>query len=426
MINFPFIPFFIILAAFFLSINFFTKYFVSKLFISMYVVSTVFYGIFGVWYWLELGGGSFLGLNWSEELSSVPWVFSAVGVFVIVLSSYFDKFLRRNRSYGLDGSSSKSATVSFVLMAVGIFACAYTYLVGSTLKENGMELTQDPFALILYQFSDIPIAVVLYKIAQKNVSIKWKVSIFLYLLYALIIGFRYRLILLAFPLLILWFATSDKSKFRKITLSISGFLLLIAVFAILTISRSKFSGVDLDAILTADGEMLLYGLFADTNILFGWLSAKSIFGRTIDFVGMQPIYDMFIQFVPRFLYPEKDLYRHLWDVNYGLGGTDEAYYSGTAMPYFGEYYASAGYGSMLIGVFLYVALTFYMLRKIIRRSVTYREMIVGCSLIVVFMGYYYFSRGSIGQIFKGLVFIVFPYYYLVSSGRYFNKNINDK
>lgn len=408
------LPFAVTLLAYWFVFSNFVKSFPGKLFITIYTVSSIYYSIFGVWYWTTFQDGAFLKVDWNDELTEFPWLFLLVAILVYALSGFLDKYIVFKKINHSCEEPKKAADFSLLMITLGFFACAYVYIVGGALVEAGdYTLSGDSFVLILYQFSDIPIAVFLYKFSVGRLSREWKLGILIYLVYAIYVGFRYKLILLLFPLLILWFFTSETSMFKKSVYLFLGFVLIVCLFSVLTISRTKIGGVDFDALDGAGIDDYLYGLFAETNILFGLASSKFMFGREVDYVGMQPFYDVFVQFIPRFIYPDKDLYQHLWTVTWGLGASAEAYYSGTAMPYFGEYYACGGYAAVIAGIVFYAGLTFALFRCLANAAQDNRGVVVGGALIAIYMGYYYFSRGSISQISKGIVFIIFPYLYLV-------------
>ena len=48
-------------------------------------------------------------------------------------------------------------------------------------------------------------------------------------------------------------------------------ILGVVFFSVMTISRVKFSGLDWDLIQNADFQDLIYGLFAETNLISDWL-----------------------------------------------------------------------------------------------------------------------------------------------------------
>ena len=83
------------------------------------------------------------------------------------------------------------------------------------------------------------------------------------------------------------------------------------------------------------------------------------------------------------------------------------------MPFFGEYYAAFGWQGVFCGVILYGYFSSKMIILIEKYSLNSISYIYGVSLISFYFGYYYFSRGSISQIFKGAIFIVFVYIFLI-------------
>ena len=187
----------------------------------------------------------------------------------------------------------------------------------------------------------------------------------------------------------------------------------LGLFSFMTIFRTKFEGLSLEGLDDFHFDDLMYGFFAEANIVFGWVSAKSLFGTRIEFVGIDPFLEIVTQLVPRFLNEGKSLYQHLNAVNLALAGSQESLQSGTAMPFFGEYYASFGWIGVVVGTIGYSLFSRYLLYRILSIARSYREYMIGGCLFVVFMAYYYYSRGSIAQISKGFLFIILPYLYLM-------------
>ena len=50
-----------------------------------YAISTVYYGVFGIWYWIEYHGGVFLGNNWSLMLNDISNIFIYTYIMVSFL-----------------------------------------------------------------------------------------------------------------------------------------------------------------------------------------------------------------------------------------------------------------------------------------------------------------------------------------------------
>jgi hypothetical protein len=87
--------------------------------------------------------------------------------------------------------------------------------------------------------------------------------------------------------------------------------------------------------------------------------------------------------------------------------------SGTAMPFFGEYYAAFGWIGMILLVIFYSYSIVKLLNYISKYSNNNRQYIMGCSFVAVYFAYYYYSRGSVAQISKGFVFAFLPFLILL-------------
>ncbi|KTF18948.1 hypothetical protein [Pseudoalteromonas sp. 10-33] len=387
------------------------------MFLTVFTVSTLYYGLLGTWYWIEFKGGWFIGSNWLSEIYLLPTIYITVFIVVAVVTMYkdrtFEPISNFNMTYIESGWTKKTINV---LLLIGLFSSLYVYLKASALSDSSL-ITIDPFLLIFYQFSDVLIAVILFSFgterARKNT---WKVALLMFLLYAIFTGLRYKIALIIGPLLLAFYFNEDANKKQKVGLFIS--LIIVGIFfSVMTVVRSKFSGLDLDAIKYIDLETLLYGLFADANSVFGLASTLSQYGNDLPFVHFKPLIEVFEQFVPRFIYPDKNLYSHLKDIAYGISMSEESLRSGTTVPFFGEYFTMFGWYAVYIGSVLYVFLTIWLFKLVSKYSLNPRQLLIGVGLISVYMGYYYYSRGSMAQIFKGLIFIVYPYIILLRMQR---------
>lgn len=391
------------------------------LFVAIFSVSTIFYGIGGIWYWSEIGDGTFLGVDWQPELraSQLDYlIVHGIVLFSFTLAMGRETVLRDTRYltnseiYSRVNGATRSDESAWAVKALGaitLISSLYVALVGAKLVASGGALTQDPFVLVMYQFSDVGIALLLFKLATAPKSRFWWGMTALYAAYAVMVGFRYRLLLLLGPIALGWFLNSKSHFVIKLTKLLGATLGMVIFFAFMTLFRTKFGGLDIEKTEKVDSYQALYGLFADTNIVFGWLSAKTSFGTIEPYAGIQPILEVFTQFIPRFIYQDKSLYGHLWTVNYWLGASTESLLSGTAMPFFGEYYVCGGVVALLGGACLYGLLAAKMLRSVIGMAPTALTRVYGVSLFALYIGYYYYSRGSMAQIFKGILFVLGAY-----------------
>lgn len=392
--------------------------FAARLFGIVATISTVFYGILGVAYWTEIQGGVFVGSKWLDELSSLPAIF--LGIQLLLFASL--AFFARVANSLLIATSSSSIVAppildplnfkSFrLLLAISLLSAMYTLIVGSKVTEAEAAVTTDPLLLIAYQFSDLGIGLILVGFCSKHHKKFWAIVLLLYLFYATWIGFRYRLVLLAVPLAV-GFAMSSEVRLRtKILVGVPISIGSLAFLSALTLFRSKFGGIDTSSAGSINLEDMLYGTMAETNILFGLAAAVSSFGNNFPYAGLTPVLEVFTQYIPRFLYPNKNLYQHLWDVNYAIAGTQESLMSGTAMPFFGEYFVMGGWSAVVIGTLLYSVFLTLNFRAIERNDSRVYQAAIGAALLAITFGYLYFGRGSVAQISKAYMFVVIPYLY---------------
>lgn len=386
----------------------------ARPYLAFSFVVYLYYCIGGVWYWMDYRYGFFLGADWLGYREFILKIYYAVYLFngaMIVLferSGFFD--ISRGAHAGMVVVAVRSEKIINIMAVAGFVASFYVISRGS----DGLDLeavhSADPFLLILTQCADSLIPIILYKIFTERSGVEkvvWRFAFVYFFLYAAYVGYRYKILLLVAAPVGALLLSKNISILRKFFVIFSG-LIVIFLFTIMTLARKKFGGLDWDAVGTAGPDDLLFGLFAEANILFGLASTFESFGRRVDFVGVTPLIDIFTQWVPRYFYPEKSNYEHLKEIAMGLGNSVEAFASATSQPYFAEYYAMAGWIGLVIGCFCFL---FVLLFSAMRIVINYpeesaRNAILG--LIIVFFGYYYFGRGSIGQISKGYVFIILP------------------
>ncbi len=381
----------------------------------MLFISTFYYGICGPWYWLEYRDGLFLGVSWGNELDRMrDWyvgifVLVSVGIALVNRVTYPAK-LRIESDQEL--IQINSGMTYKALLLLGLVASAYVLIRGGSLAD-GASLTDDPLLLILYQFSDILIAIVLFLISVEGLTKRNITYLFLFVMYGAFVGLRYKVLLVAAPVLIYMFVVVGRNRLPvKVAMVLVG-ICFIGILSLLTIARTKFSGIDVDALSNVEVDDLLHGLFAETNIVFGLAASLNTFGTYREFVGFSPLIDSIVQFVPRFLYPDKSLYSNLDGMLYGLGDSLEAYQSATMMPFFAEYYSMGGMLAVAIGLLSYIVISSVLIVQLRRVAPNFRSLVIGGTLISIFIAYYYYSRGSIPQIFKGIIFICIPYLYLL-------------
>lgn len=394
----------------------------EKVVILTLTISTLYYGVAGIWYWFEYREGVFLGVNWNGDAARITIMYFMCYIFSILSIAFFSKKFAES-SIAILSDPIRSNRVSLLeasLWCIALFSAAYVLLQGGQAAYTN-DVTSDPFLLIMLQFAMMLIPLLLFQASKDNSSLRTWLLISIYIGYCATVGLRTLAVLALFPLAVSHFMRkSHYSTIDKFLIAIVS-VVVVFVFSVYTISRSKFEGIDLALALDADFEDMFYGFFAETNILFGLASSINMFGDKYDYVGWQPIFDSVIQFIPRFLYPEKNLYQHLQIIAYGLGDSSDAYASGTSQPFFAEYYAMGGPVGLVIGFLLYGAVVCGLLKMVEKYRFNSKLYFSWIGLIAIFFAYYYFSRGSVAQIFKGFIFIFLPFIFL-SNGLIRKKN----
>jgi hypothetical protein len=166
--------------------------------------------------------------------------------------------------------------------------------------------------------------------------------------------------------------------------------------------------MDLSQLHGVGFDRVLYGFFADTNILFGISSIVSYVEPNEMFVYFQPILDSFYELLPRFIFPDRETGHQIKTVLDGLL-SEEGINSATTYPYFGEYINMFGYPGYWFGC----VLLGFIVAKVVKKGTFKRHAPLswGCiGLISVLFGYYYVSRGYLPQFVKSQIFILLPFF----------------
>lgn len=388
-----------------------------RVFFSVYTVSTLYYGILGIWYWREIEKGSFVGANWYHELAQLPSIYMALhlltGFFCLLLSPIFKKRsgICVKASSGTVGFGRPLDLVLHWMLGVGFLSSLLVILSGRGGGDDPASSNLGSFFQVFYILADLLIPVILFAFSTHLESKKfWRFALVFFLVYAVFTGLRYKIAIVAGAILLAYTFSRSTTNLRK-GLAFASLACLLLCFSVLTITRVKFAGFDLERL---DTQRIGYGFFADANSCFGLVATLSSYGNQLEFAGATPALEVFQHFVPRFLYPDKSLGSHLADIKYEIARTEESARSGTAVPFFGEYYAMYGWLGVLMGILFYVALTagFLLMSRV--NSVSAKQRLIGAGLVSSFMGYYYFSRGAMVQIAVSSTFIIAPYLLLLA------------
>jgi hypothetical protein len=179
----------------------------------------------------------------------------------------------------------------------------------------------------------------------------------------------------------------------------------------MTLYRSRFMGLDLSVQSENVDTNLVFGLFAESNIIFGLSSIISQYLDKGNYYFLSPIFDALTDLVPRFLMPDREHGLYLQEMTWGFI-SDEGINSKTAYPFIGEFAIMGGWLGISFGIVIYSYLYIFLYRLMAKWSSNKRMFFVGVGLIAAQMGYYHYSRGYLPQMLKSYIFIVLPYIYL--------------
>jgi hypothetical protein len=389
----------------------------DRLFFYVFSIATLYFGVLGPWYWLAVDDGYFININWSDEIWIAQLAYFCSFIFVALLLVFGKK---RNYIPLVPEFKLPASQFEYLFLGAGSACAAYVMLNAKSFALRGIAGMADPLLLMMYQASDMLIPVILFRICRKGFGAENIALIIGFVTYAIFLGYRYKLILFLFPVGMIYFSSGKRFSPARIALVIVGGFLVLGLFTIMTNARAKFGGLALSGSGASDDLLgsgaMLYGFFAESNILFGLCSILKNYTNYSDWVFFTPIISSFLDFIPRALYPDKHLYGYVANMYIGLGGAETST-TGTAYPYFGEYLMSAGWAGMMVGLILYVIGYRFMLVRLLRFAPTKKIMSGGIALLSIFWGYYYFSRGFSPQILKGVVFVLVPYWILMKSRR---------
>lgn len=388
----------------------------DRYFSDVFFASTMYFGVLGPWYWLTYEQGYFLGKNWSLELVYAQIMFGCIFIIAIV----FLVLAKQKRGLPLqtpvDKRNKRKRPLENIMLGSGGLAALYVMINSGSFQTRAAGGASDPLLLILYQFSDILIPLIIFRVARAGYTLKNSTLTALFFGYAIYLGLRYKIVLLAVPLIFMYIQEDGRTKKARLLVAVGAAVGMLGLFSIMTFARSKFGGLALSNTNGFDTKLFLDGFFAETNIVFGLTSILNTFPAIADYVFLTPIADTLTEFIPRYFFPDKHVGRYLAGLYTGLGGGTEATSSGTAYPFFAEYFMMGGFIAVLFGLLFYFYAYHYFSKKIIRFAVgDFR--VGGLALLAIFWGYYYFSRGFTPQLFKGVLFVIVPYILLIRGMR---------
>lgn len=378
------------------------------LLLVMYV-STFYYAIAGPLYWTYAKDGYFLDVLWGEKITYAAVIMVAYSI----LYGFFISFSFFKKKSIKIIPHDPSMRPFWVLFGIATFSIIYVIIMG--VLVGGLNRS-NPLILIFYQFSDLFIPLLLYSLAMKRFSAFNIACLLVFTVYAVLVGFRYKLVLLYFPIILLLLGGRVETfkQLKRRIYGISFAVFILGLFALMTLTRKKFSGLDVSELSGVSSELAIYGLFAESNIIFGLLGVLSEFVDKNNYIFFEPVIDSILELIPKFILSGRTTGSYLMTGANGLV-SEQAIQSGTAYPYFAEFLAMGGHFAAVLGIVLYSTLyRRYSTFCTIAGKVKIEYLTIGLGILAVFFGYYNFSRGYLPQSVKGFIFVVMPYFYLIS------------
>ncbi|MBC1262446.1 hypothetical protein FQK07_14550 [Synechococcus sp. BSF8S] len=220
------------------------------------------------------------------------------------------------------------------------------------------------------------------------------------------LGFRYRLVLLAVPFILLWYITRQRRP--KVAIVAFGAAALIAVAGVVGLTRSYGSGLDLTALEGITTEEVVEAGLQESSVFLTTAGVMQVTPDRYPFVGARPMIATLLFPIPRALYPDKQQAEYLTDATAVVYGS-KALATGSAILNFAEYYLIAGWPSLiamslLLGWLLRCLWNWFLVR--------YQEPFAQV-LYVLSATYLYVvvSRGYLPQVVMLFVFSVAPLFW---------------
>lgn len=232
------------------------------------------------------------------------------------------------------------------------------------------------------------------------------------------LGFRFRIVLVVVPLLLIWYLARQ----RRPNLVLASFLAagLIFIAGFIGVSRTYGQGLDLSLTSQLSGDEIFAEGFAESSVFLTTSGMMAATPGTNPYVGFQPIISL-LQFpVPRAFYPEKDTFGYL------RRSLENLYQSptlglGAAILSYGEWFLMAGWPSLIL-----LSLAFgWLLRCLwnwfqIRRT---ESLAVACYSLSVSFVYLVVSRGYMAQVFSAAIFTLLPLFWFYRRSSRFDQRL---
>jgi hypothetical protein len=222
------------------------------------------------------------------------------------------------------------------------------------------------------------------------------------------LGFRFRLVLLAVPMLLLWYLLRQKRpNLAAVGLLMAG-LIFMAGFVGLT--RSYGRGLDLSGVEERTTvEIFEEGLGGESQVFFTTSGLMAITPQINPYVGLQPLISV-LQFpIPRDWYPAKDTFGYLKRAIETLFNSPQLG-NGAAILCYGEWFLMAGWPSLVLMSVLFG----WLLRCLWNWLLIRQYEPLALTLYALSVSYLYFivSRGYMAAVVAGGVFTLGPLFWI--------------
>lgn len=394
---------FMILAILLVIIHFYMAYsskLINKPFVGMLFICSLYYGVIGPLFWLINNDGVFIGESFADYIGEASFLITFWNLIFALSYILFNRKLTNFNNFAIDSTKKYSFNVKLYNL-IGIISIIYVYIN----LGNYVHLAK-PFLLIAYTLSDLCIPLILISISVHGYNKKTISYLVLYIIYSILIGFRYRIVLILLPLVMTYSFNQEIKIYKRLGIIITYSSLILIIFTLLTLIRVKFDAPDLSELASFGLEEILYGLFSESNTIFMLSSIIKYLENGGSYIFLTPITDALLELIPRFLYPDRVTGEYL-KIPFAAIGTDQAYDSGAAFPYIGEIMLMGGQFAAII----IIPIVAYMLHKITSFYLRLGKNIGGMGIysLATFFGYLYFSRGYMPFILKEFIVIILIY-----------------
>lgn len=390
--------------------------------LGILTTSTFYYAVCGLYYWGYVKDGIFVGYQWPLDSlirsaillctsSCALAFFITVAGFVMptVAQPIYEISKSRTRTPGF-----LSEPIFAALLSLGLAASLFVLAKGS-FSSSSDPTSRGPLFLIAYQFSDILIAIICYDVARRGFRRENFILAAYFLFYSVLVGFRYKIALMVIPVS-LCMLFSNVSNTKKFTVSGVSAICVFTMFSLMTLFRVKFGAPDFTRNISNPAEELVYGLFAEANVLFGFTSVVRVHVDQGVTVLFQPLVDAFRELMPRFLFPDRTSGEYMKSMMLGMLSV-EGRRSATAYPWIGEFCIMFGKAGFFIGPPVLAAVYVGLKAAVLHSTMSKTKALMGIFLLAGLIGYFHFGRGYTPALVKAYIFIAAPYILMCLSQR---------